>query len=68
MPRSRRCRTSPTADSGSSAYGTDAHLAADNLTALQGVAATLEEQDMPLGIIYAPKVSAVASLPKQSRG
>ena len=43
-------------------------LAADNLTALQGVAATLEEQDMPLGIIYAPKVSAVASLPSNLAG
>lgn len=43
-------------------------LAADNLTALQGVGRTLEMQDMPLGILYAPKVVAVASLPSNLAG
>lgn len=43
-------------------------LAADNLTALQGVGRTLEAQDMPLGILYAPKVAAVASLPSNLAG
>lgn len=46
----------------------DVELSADNLTALQGVAATLEEQDMPLSIFYAPKVSAAASLPTNLAG
>lgn len=46
----------------------DVELSADNLTALQGVAATLEEQDMPLSIFYAPKVTAVASLPTNLAG
>lgn len=46
----------------------DVELSADNLTALQGVAATLEEQDMPLSILYAPKVTAVASLPTNLAG
>lgn len=45
-----------------------APLTADNLTALQGVAHTLELQDMPLGILYAPKVSQVAALPSNLAG
>lgn len=46
----------------------DVELAADNLTALQGVASTLEGQDMPLGILYAPKITTVTSLPTNLAG
>lgn len=45
-----------------------AQLTADNLTALQGAAHTLEAQDMPLGILYAPKVTSVSSLPSNLAG
>lgn len=46
----------------------DVAFSKENLTALQGVAATLEGQDMPLSILYAPKVAAVASLPTDAAG
>ena len=46
----------------------DVELAADNLTALQGVASTLEGQDIPLGILYAPKITTVTSLPTNLAG
>lgn len=46
----------------------DVELAADNLTALQGVASTFEGQDMPLGILYAPKITTVTSLPTNLAG
>lgn len=45
-----------------------APLAVENFTALQGVAKTLESQDMALGVLYAPKVTAVASLPSDVAG
>lgn len=46
----------------------DVAFSKENLTALQGVAATLEGQDMPLSILYAPKVAAVAALPTDAAG
>lgn len=39
-------------------------LADGNITALQGVATALEAADMPLSILYAPQVTAIAGLPK----
>lgn len=46
----------------------DVAFSKENLTALQGVATTLESQDMPLSILYAPKVAAVSSLPTDAAG
>ena len=46
----------------------DVAFSKENLTALQGVATTLESQDMPLSILYAPKVAAIASLPTDAAG
>ena len=46
----------------------DVPLAVENLTALQGVAHTLESQDAPLGILYAPKITSVASIPSNLSG
>lgn len=42
-------------------YCGDKALAAAEIIALQGVATTLESQDMPLSIIYSPKVADVSS-------
>lgn len=43
-------------------------LTAEDLTALQGVAKKLEENDRPLSILYAPKVTTVSSLPTKIAG
>ena len=46
----------------------DVKLSADDLTALQGVATTLEAQDTPLSILYAPKIESVSALPNNLAG
>lgn len=38
-------------------------LKADIITAISGVATSLEDQDRPLSVLYAPKVSAISSMP-----
>ena len=43
-------------------YCGDKALAAAEITALQGVATTLESQDMPLSIIYSPKVADISAV------
>lgn len=40
----------------------DKALTADDITALQGVADALDEENAPLSVLYAPKVSAVKNL------
>ncbi len=49
-------------------YAGDVDLTADDLTTLQGIATTLESQDTPLSILYAPKISAISSLPTELYG
>ena len=46
----------------------DRTLSADDLTALQGVADALAEEEAELSIIYAPKVDAVGSMPANLAG
>ncbi len=46
----------------------DVELSADHLTALQGVATALEIEDVPLSIVYAPKVTTLGALPKTIAG
>lgn len=43
-------------------YCGDKALAAAEITALQGIATTLESQDMPLSIIYSPKVADISAV------
>lgn len=43
-------------------------LSANDLTALQGIATTLQEQSRPLVIGYAPKVASVTALPSNLAG
>lgn len=45
-------------------YTPEAELKAADLTAIQGAADTLEQQDAPLSILYAGKVGDIASLTK----
>lgn len=46
----------------------DKAFAADDVTAIQGVADALDEENAPLSVLYAPKVSAVSSLPTDVAG
>lgn len=41
----------------------DKELSADDVTALQGVADALDEENAPLSVLYAPKVADVTKLP-----
>lgn len=49
-------------------YAASNALAADDLTTLEGVADTLESEDVPLSVIYAPKITNVVSLPTDLAG
>lgn len=44
-------------------YAGDVALSADEVTLLVGVANTLEAENAPLSVIYAPKITAVTALP-----
>ena len=46
----------------------DRAFSADDVTAIQGVAAALDQENAPLSILYAPKVSAVGALPVNVAG
>lgn len=46
----------------------DKDFAADDLTAIEGVADALDEENAPLSVLYAPKVSDVSSLPTDVAG
>lgn len=46
----------------------DKAFAADDLTAIQGVADALDEENAPLSVLYAPKVSAVRDMPADVAG
>ena len=43
-------------------------LSADNLIALQAVRTTLESQDKPLSIFYAPKITDITAMPADLAG
>jgi hypothetical protein len=43
-------------------------MASDDITAIAGVTKTLETQDIPLSVIYAPKITALAPLPTDVAG
>lgn len=49
-------------------YAGDVALEAEQITALQGIATTLESQHEPLSILYAPKVTSVTELSKELAG
>lgn len=49
-------------------YCGDVALKAEDITTLQGIADNLEAQDMPLSILYAPKIESVATLPSDIAG
>lgn len=49
-------------------YAGDVSLEGEQITALQGIATTLESQDKPLSILYAPKVTSVTELSKELAG
>ena len=46
----------------------DKGFSADDVTAIQGVADALDEENAPLSVLYAPKVSAVRNLPADVAG
>lgn len=46
----------------------DKELSADDVTALQGVADALDEENAPLSVLYAPKVTDVKNLPMNIAG
>lgn len=46
----------------------DKEFSADDVTTIQGVADALDEENAPLSVLYAPKVSAVRSLPSDVAG
>lgn len=43
-------------------YCPDKLLAADDLTTIQGIATNLEANDMPLSVVYSPKIDNIANL------
>ena len=49
-------------------YLGDVEMSAEHLTALQGIATTLESEDVPLSILFAPKVTSVTDLSKDLVG
>lgn len=49
-------------------YLGDVEMSAEHLTALQGIATTLESEDVPLSILFAPKVTSVTDLSKDLAG
>ena len=49
-------------------YCGDNLLKKEDITTLQGIADTLEAQDMPLSILYAPKVADITNLPTDVAG
>ena len=46
----------------------DKEFSSDDVTAIQGVADALNEENAPLSVLYAPKVSAVQSMPADVAG
>ena len=46
----------------------DKEFSSDDVTAIQGVADALDEENAPLSVLYAPKVSAVQSMPADVAG
>lgn len=46
----------------------DKAFSADDVTTIQGVAAALDRENAPLSVLYAPKVTAVKSLPADVAG
>ncbi len=49
-------------------YLGDVEMTADHLTALQGIATALANEDAPLSILFAPKISSVTDLRKDVAG
>lgn len=46
----------------------DKEFSSDDVTAIQGVADALDEENAPLSVLYAPKVAAVRSMPADVAG